>query len=327
MPELPEVETIVSDLRGLVVGKRIAGFESFWTRLTEPEPGALVAQRVTGARILAARRRGKFAVLDLDTGESLVISLRMTGRLLYRAPDDPADPHLRARIPLADGGELRFADTRKFGRIVVVPSERVGGNGERPRGPCPARGSLPPGAKLPLLERLGPEPLERAFTPARLARLLASRPRARIKPLLLDQAFLAGVGNIYANEALYRARIHPLRAAGALRPDQVRALHRGVRDALRRAIRLRGASIDDYRDARGVPGRMHLELLVHAREGEPCPRCRAAIRKSYVGGRGTYFCPRCQRAPIAGARGGAGNPLAGPRARRGNAAAARRPRP
>ena len=287
MPELPEVETIVRDLRRLVVGKRIAGFVSEWPRLTEPEPPSLVAERLIGARIIGTRRRGKFAVLDLDTGESLVISLRMTGQLLSRDAGAPQDRFVRARISFADGGELRFADIRKFGRFLLVPSDRI----VEPRDAEGRRDGAP------LHERLGPEPLSRSFTVERLAGMLGARPRAQLKPLLLDQTFIAGIGNIYANEALFRARVHPLRRAGELSPTQVRSLHQGIRDALRRGVSLRGASIDDYRDARGRKGRMHREFLAHGREGEPCPRCGRPIRKSYVGGRGTYWCASCQRAP------------------------------
>ncbi len=287
MPELPEVETIVRDLRRLVVGKRIAEFVAEWSGVTGIEPPELVAARVRGARIVGARRRGKLAVLDLDTGESLVISLRMTGRLLARAPGAPDDRSVRARFPLADGGELRFADTRKFGRILLAPSDAIGAGASvvtrRDGGP--------------LHERLGIEPLSPAFTPERFAALLRARPRAALKPLLLDQTFIAGIGNIYANEALFRARLHPLRRAGSLRAAQVRSLHAAIRDALRRAISLRGSSIDDYRDARGRRGRMQREFLMHGREGEPCPRCGRAIRKTYVGGRGTYSCAHCQRVP------------------------------
>lgn len=287
MPELPEVETIVRDLRTLVVGKRIAGFTSFWERVTEPEPAALVAQRITGAVIVGARRRGKLAVLDLDTGEALVISLRMTGRLLVRQPGAPDDVFVRARLDFADGTTLRFADTRKFGRMVVVPSSVI--SDAAPNGSRPRRG--------PLHERLGIEPMTPAFTTRALATSLRSRGRSRLKPLLLDQTVIAGIGNIYANEALFRARLHPLRLAGGLRAEQVAALRRGIRAALRRGIRLGGASIDDYVDARGGRGRMQEEFLVHGREGEPCPRCGGAVRKTYVGGRGTYWCASCQRAP------------------------------
>lgn len=286
MPELPEVETIVRDLRRLVVGKRIADFIAEWPGVTGVEPPELVRARVRDTHIVATRRRGKLAVLDLDTGDSVVISLRMTGQLLARPADAPPDRFVRARFRFAGDGELRFADTRKFGRIVVAPSDTVG------QGAAAARGA-------PLHERLGLEPLSRAFTVERFGAMLRARPRAALKPLLLDQTFLAGIGNIYANEALFRARLHPQRRAGTLRAAQIKTLHGGILDALARAIRLRGASIDDYRDGRGRRGRMQREFLVHDREGEPCPRCGRPIRKTYVGGRGTYWCGQCQRAPRA----------------------------
>jgi len=255
--------------------------------VTGPEPPELVAARVAAATITGTRRRGKLAILDLDTGESLVISLRMTGKLLVRAPDAPEDLYVRGRFMFESGTELRFADTRKFGRIIVVPSDAIRA--------ASADGARAKGA---LHERLGIEPLSRAFTTTRFARLLSARRRARLKPLLLDQTFIAGIGNIYANEALYRARIHPLRSAGSLRAEQIRRLHQSILAALRRAISLRGSSIDDYRDARGRRGRMQREFLVHGREDEPCGRCGRPIRKAWVGGRGTYWCPGCQRAPV-----------------------------
>lgn len=284
VPELPEVETIVRDLRRLVVGKRIADFVAEWRGVTGVEPPELVAARVRGARITGTRRRGKFAVLDLDTGESLIISLRMTGQLLSRSPAAPEDRFVRARFPFAEGGELRFADTRKFGRIVLAPSDTISDEVREAS------------REAQLHERLGIEPLSPAFTLERFAALLRTRPRSQLKPLLLDQTFIAGIGNIYANEALFRARIHPLRRAATLRAPQVRALHAGIVEALRRAIALRGSSIDDYRDGRGRRGRMQREFLVHGREGEPCVRCGRLVRKSYVGGRGTYWCAGCQRA-------------------------------
>jgi formamidopyrimidine-DNA glycosylase len=255
--------------------------------VTGAEPPELVDARVRGTRIVGARRRGKLAVLDLDSGESLVISLRMTGKLLVRATGASDDAYVRGRFRFESGRELRFADTRKFGRIVLVPRDQI-------RAPA-ARDGRRDGA---LHERLGVEPLSRAFTLERFGALLRARRRSRLKPLLLDQEFIAGIGNIYANEALYRARVHPLRSAGSLRGEQVRALHEAILAALRRAISLRGSSIDDYRDARGRRGRMQREFLVHGREDEPCPRCGRPIRKAWIGGRGTYWCPGCQRAPV-----------------------------
>jgi formamidopyrimidine-DNA glycosylase len=255
--------------------------------VTGAEPAELVDARVRGTTIVRARRRGKLAVLDLDSGESLVISLRMTGKLLVRDGAAAADPYVRGHFRFESGKELRFSDTRKFGRIVLVPREQI-------RAAAASDGKRN-GA---LHERLGVEPLSGAFTLDRFRALLAARRRSRLKPLLLDQEFIAGIGNIYANEALYRARVHPLRSAGTLRAEQVRALYDGILASLRRAIALRGSSIDDYRDARGRRGRMQREFLVHGREDEPCQRCGRPIRKAWVAGRGTYWCPSCQRAPV-----------------------------
>jgi formamidopyrimidine-DNA glycosylase len=282
VPELPEVETIARQLRALVVDRTISDFESRWIRLTEPVPADHVAARLRGRRVTAVRRRGKFVVFDLDGGDALVVSLRMTGKLLYGV-DDVDERYVRGQIHFADGTVLRFSDTRKFGRIAVVDALTLGADGAWPR------------AKAPLHASLGPEPLARAFTVTRLRELLRGRSRAAIKPLLLDQRAIAGIGNIYAIEALWRARIHPLRKAGSLRPADVARLHEAIRWALRKGIRLGGASPSDYVDARGNRGRMQREFQVYGRAGEPCPRCGRAIVRTVVGGRGTFHCPRCQR--------------------------------
>ena len=284
MPELPEVETIARQLRGLVVDRTISEFESRWVRLTEPEPAEVVNARLRGRRISDVRRRGKFVVFDLDGGEALVVSLRMTGKLLYGAADVD-ERYVRGEIRFADGTALRFSDTRKFGRMAVVDAATLEGNGDRRR------------AKMPLHASLGQEPLARGFTAAWLRALLRRRPRAAIKVLLLDQRAIAGIGNIYAIEALWRARIHPLRKAGSLRTAEIVRLHEAIRWALRKGIRLGGASRNDYVDARGNKGRMQREFQVYSRVGEPCPRCGRAIVRTVVGGRGTFHCPRCQRAP------------------------------
>jgi len=287
VPELPEVETIARQLRGLVVGRTVRSFRSEWHRLTEPEPAALVAGRLRGRRISAVRRRGKFVVLEVGGGDALIVSLRMTGQLLFRPEGDrTAHPHRRALIAFADGTGLEFADIRKFGRMTLVPvSELDGLDVTRRR------------AGAPLHRHLGREPLERAFTASWLTAFLRERGRSAIKPLLLDQTGIAGIGNIYAIEALWRARIHPLRLAGSLRADEVLRLHEALRWVLRKGIRLGGASRRDYRDANGAQGRMQREFQVYGRAGEPCPRCGAEIRRTVVGGRGTFHCPRCQRAP------------------------------
>jgi len=286
MPELPEVETIARQLRELVVGRRISEFSSLWHRVTEPLPAKHFAKRLVGREITGVGRRGKFVVLELDGGEALIVSLRMTGKLLFREASSPEDAYVRAVVGFADGTFLRFADTRKFGRMAIVdvrdlseePHERV--------------------AHAPLHGSLGVEPLSRRFTRRSFAELLARRGRAAIKPLLLDQRAIAGVGNIYAIEAIWRARIHPRRTAGSLRPLEVARLHEAIKWVLRKGIRFGGASRRDYVDARGNAGRMQQEFNVYGRAGEPCPRCGRAIVRTVVGGRGTFNCPRCQRASI-----------------------------
>ncbi len=291
MPELPEVETIARQLRRLVVGRTIRHFSSEWHRLTEPEPADLFAARLAGRPIRTVRRRGKFVVLDLDGGEALIVSLRMTGQLLFHDKAAETHPYRRAHIAFADGTTLEFADTRKFGRMAIVDAASLDGAGRRRRHPGE-----------PLHRYLGVEPLSRRFTVAWLRAALRERPRTAIKPLLLDQTFIAGVGNIYAIEALWRARIHPLRAAGPLRANEVERLHEAMRWVLRKGIRFGGASRRDYRDARGKKGRMQHEFSVYGRAGEPCPRCGAEIVRTVVGGRGTFHCPRCQRHPRGAAR-------------------------
>ena len=283
MPELPEVETIARQLRGLVVDRTISEFESRWVRLTEPEPAEVVGARLRGRRISDVRRRGKFIVFDLDGGEALVVSLRMTGKLLYEVADVD-ERYVRGAIRFADGTALRFSDTRKFGRMAVIDAAALEAKTERR-------------ARMPLHSSLGQEPLGRAFTVPWLRALLRRRPRAAIKVLLLDQRAIAGIGNIYAIEALWRARIHPLRKAGSLRPAEIERLHEAIRWALRKGIRMGGASRSDYVDARGRKGRMQREFQVYSRAGEPCPRCGREIVRTVVGGRGTFHCPRCQRAP------------------------------
>jgi len=230
------------------------------------------------------RRRGKFVVFDLDGGDALVVSLRMTGKLLYGV-EDVDERYVRGQILFADGTALRFSDTRKFGRMAVVDAAALETRTELRR------------PKMPLHSSLGQEPLARGFTPAWLRALVRRRPRAALKVLLLDQRAIAGIGNIYAIEALWRARIHPLRKAGSLRAAEVARLHEAIRWALRKGIRLGGASRRDYVDARGQEGRMQREFQVYARAGEPCARCGRAIVRSVVGVRGTFHCTRCQRAP------------------------------
>ncbi|MBI2324676.1 MAG: bifunctional DNA-formamidopyrimidine glycosylase/DNA-(apurinic or apyrimidinic site) lyase [Chloroflexi bacterium] len=286
MPELPEVETIARQLHGLVTGRTVAHFRSEWHRLTEPEPADLFAARLEGRTITGVRRRAKFVVLELDGADALIVSLRMTGQLLFRDREMKAHPYRRAHIAFADGTALEFADTRKFGRMAIVDGAALDGIGQRRRR-----------VGEPLHRYLGVEPLSRRFTVRWLREFLQRRGRAAIKPLLLDQTGIAGIGNIYAIEALWRARVHPLRKAGSLGADEVERLHEALRWVLRKGIRFGGASRRDYRDARGKEGRMQQEFNVYDQAGEPCPRCGAEVMRTVVGGRGTFHCPRCQRVP------------------------------
>jgi formamidopyrimidine-DNA glycosylase len=297
MPELPEVETIRRQLEPVVVGRRIGSAEVLDERWTRPLPPRDVERALRGRVIEAVERRGKYLLLRLDGGRALAMHLRMTGNLLLRLPRPDGDQavadlmktdsdgaprlhesrpeprHLRARLLLEDGSELLFVDARRFGHAVVLE-----------------------GAELHeyFATRLGVEPLSEELTAAEIARLAAGR-RAPLKSFLLNQLGIAGIGNIYADEALHRAELHPLSPAGSLKPEDCERLRLGIVEALETGLSAGGASVDDYRDARGGRGTMQDEFLVHTREGKPCPRCGAEIRRIVVAGRSTYFCPSCQR--------------------------------
>lgn len=275
MPELPEVETIVGKLkrgkaieRGLPaypppIGRVFTSVWTDWPRAAFPSAEA-IAQGLPDHRIESIGRRGKYVVISLSSGH-LLIHLKMSGRLDVVKAGTPRGKHVHYVFALDNGYELRFNDARKFGRVYLVddPAEVTGA--------------------------LGPEPLDGAFT-LRIFRQMMQRKSGALKPLLLDQTFIAGIGNIYADEALWRARLHPLRPANSLGPDQVAALYRGIRQALSDGIRHEGAAIDwvypegNYQD----------HFRVYGRAGRPCRRCGALIRRMVVGQRGTHFCPRCQ---------------------------------
>ena len=285
MPELPEVETIARQLAELVTGRTIAAFASDWERITEPEPVPLVAARLAGRRIEAVRRRGKLVVFGLDGGDALCTSLRMTGRFTFKELGDAAPERFtRATFTFTDGTALDYVDMRKLGRMALVDAAEIAGDdagGDRT-------------IKAPLHLAMGREPLSRSFTAAWLRSFLRRRRRAAIKPLLLDQRGVAGIGNIYASEALWRARIHPLRSAGSLGPEEVASLREAITWVLRKAIRLHGSTLRTYRDSSGKKGGMQKEFVVYDRGGEPCDRCGTPIEKTRAGGRGTCFCPSCQ---------------------------------
>ena len=273
MPELPEVETVRRRIAPLVESATIAGAEIVDPRLTRPVSPSLVADALVGERIAAVERRGKYLLWRLGSGRTLVVHLRMTGSLLhFPAGDLPADAYRRATLALDTGAAVGYRDVRRFGTWELLDDGHL-----RPY----------------LASRLGPEPLAPSFTSARLARIVAER-RAPIKAVLLDQRRIAGIGNIYADEALWRARIHPRRPAGELDAAEVARLHRAVRAALRRGVELSGSTLRDYVTPDGEGGGMQHEFHVYGRLGEPCDRCGRPIERIVVGGRGTWFCPRCQ---------------------------------
>jgi formamidopyrimidine-DNA glycosylase len=277
MPELPEVETIRRQLEPNVRDRVIADVQVLDALWCSPRAPGEVERAVRGRRIEGLDRRGKYLIMKLEGDRFLVMHLRMTGNLLrIPAEQDDARPYTRVRLVLDNGDRIVFTDLRRFGTGIVLEGEAA--------------------LEQYLGARLGPEPLERSFTPEVLKRQAAGR-KAPVKAFLLDQSRIAGIGNIYADEALWRARIHPLRPAGSLRAPELARLHEAIVDTLNAGIESFGASIDRYRDANGERGEMQNRFLVHLREGEPCPRCGAPVVKLRAAGRGTYVCRSCQRAP------------------------------
>lgn len=283
MPELPEVETVVRGLRATLPGRRILSVRLGKTDFID-DPAAL-GDHLPGRRVLAVERIGKFICVELagrgerapDAGPAqksapdlhLLVHLGMTGRLAVRHPSEPVVPHTHGFFELDNGNELRYTDIRRFGRILLVPD-----------------------AGLPEFQgRLGRDAL---FVSAReFSRQLTGR-RARIKAFLLDQKSLRGMGNIYADESLWRARIHPARPAADLNAQEIARLHQAIRRVLRAAIKLGGSSISDFLDAEGKRGSYQMRHRVYGREGEQCFRCGTVIQRILVAGRSSHFCPRCQ---------------------------------
>jgi formamidopyrimidine-DNA glycosylase len=292
MPELPEVETVARDLARWVTGATIEDAEVDWERsIRHPLPPERFIAELRGATIRRVGRRAKTVLIHLEDGRVMTVALRMTGALIVAPPSTPPDPYARVVFRLADGRELRYRDVRKFGRIGLW--ESGGLRVSRRRRLAEAREPYRVGD---VFARHGPEPLARTFSAERLAERLRGR-SARLKSLLLDQSFIAGVGNIYADEALWRARLHPLRTADSLRAEEVRRLHRSIRSVLRQAVRYRGASFSDYVGIDGEPGRNAEQLKVYRRTDQPCLRCGGPISRIVVGQRSTHFCPRCQPLP------------------------------
>jgi len=274
VPELPEVETIVADLRPHLVGRTIVRCElNFPTIVRHPEPEEFV-DAVVGMRIDSVGRRGKYILIGLTNDLLLVVHLGMTGQLRLVDPVAPLANHTHAVFFLDDGRQLRYRDPRRFGRLLLGTEQ-----------------ALLSSKKMP---RLGPEPIDPEFAPDELYRRLRTR-RAAIKAVLLDQGAIAGVGNIYADESLHKARLRPDRIAGSLSKKSARRLHESLRESLTVAIANRGSSVDTYRDAWGEIGGQQEKLLVYGRAGEPCFTCGRPLSAIRIAGRTTVFCRRCQR--------------------------------
>jgi formamidopyrimidine-DNA glycosylase len=274
MPELPEVETIRRQLAPAIEGRRLERIDVRDPRWCEPAPPEAVADALNGRIVERLGRRGKYLIASFEEDIHLVMHLRMTGNLLLVPADQEDPPYVRVVMDVEGGKRVLFVDVRRFGTgDVLLGSDAL--------------------AEY-FASRLGVEPLSPDFT-ADALRALARGRKQPVKAFLLTQERVAGVGNIYADEALFRARIHPLRPVGNLRRPQIAALRDAVVETLEAGIDAKGASIDDYRHVDGAEGSFQDRFLVHTREGEPCPRCGATIRKLRAAGRGTYICPRCQR--------------------------------
>ncbi len=269
MPELPEVETIKNELLPHVLGRKITGVTLLWDKMVRQPPAKEFLPRVIGQRITGLSRRGKYLFFHLLGGDVLVMHMKMTGSLLV----DPTDDRFtRAIFYLDNGVALHFWDPRKFGVMWLDKDESA------------------------VEAMLGPEPLEDGFTSEVLAGLLRQR-TAPVKPVLLDQSVIAGIGNMYADEALFEAKIHPLKPAGKLTGEEIKRLHGAIRHVLRKALEKKGASVRNYIRPDGSPGTAHDEFNVAHGVGKNCPRCGTPIQRIVVRGRGTYLCPQCQRRP------------------------------
>ena len=269
MPELPEVETAVRALRRPLIGQTFTEVRNYWPRHLVGLDLSELQRRLHGRSVLAVNRRAKYLVFSLSDGETLIIHLKMSGHLAVVDATEPPDKYAHTVFGLDNGRELRFRDTRKFGRVYLTqnPDEILG--------------------------HLGPEPLEPAFTVAVLQTRLQNRKRV-LKPLLLDQTFVAGIGNIYADESLFYAGLHPERRANTLTPAEIASLHAAIQKVLRMGIDREGASINSYVKPDGEKGDMQNAVAVFRRTGESCYYCGSIIHRIKLGGRSTHFCPICQ---------------------------------
>ena len=270
MPELPEVETVKNELLPYVVGQHITGVTLDWEGVVRQPPANEFCSRLIGQKINNISRRGKYLIFSLSSGSLLIIHLKMTGSLLISQDSSPPPKYTRAIIKLDKGTSIFFRDPRKFGKMWLTEKTED------------------------IVGKLGPEPLESGFTPQVLAKRLAKR-KAPIKAILLDQNFVAGIGNMYADEALFRAKIHPEKPGNNLSPEEIERLHQAIQHVLRTAIGNKGASVENYFRPDGTLGTAHFEFQVAHRRGvETCRICGTPIEREPIRNRGSYFCPKCQ---------------------------------
>jgi formamidopyrimidine-DNA glycosylase len=267
MPELPEVETIKNELSPFIIGHTVKGVDIFWDKMVRQPSLEEFKRRVVGKKITALSRRGKYLFFHLDGDGVLVMHMKMTGSLLVNPSEDKFS---RAVFHLDNGAAIHFWDPRKFGVMWLDDNTSA------------------------VASELGPEPLDPAFTPTVLSKLMKDR-KAPVKAVLLDQSIIAGIGNMYADEALFAAKLHPLKPAGGLSAEEISRLHHAIRQVLRRALTRGGASVRNYIRPDGRPGTAHDEFVVAHGVGKNCPGCGGPIERIVVRGRGTYICPRCQR--------------------------------
>ena len=274
MPELPEVETVKRTLEKKLAGLTFEAVKLHMPKIVRLPTPEEFADSLAGKKITRLGRRGKYLLLHLSGGLTLVIHLRMTGRLVYTTPKTPLEKHTHAVFALSNGDQLRYTDIRQFGRMMLAPTAELD--------------------EMPGLKTLGVEPLSGNFTREFMKKELKRR-RTRLKTLLLDQSFIAGLGNIYVDEALHRAGLHPERLAVGLSPRETTHLYQAIKDVLNEGINNRGTSFRDYVDGDGRPGNYQEKLAVYSKEGKPCLKCGKPINRIRVAGRSSYFCPHCQK--------------------------------
>ncbi len=270
MPEMPEVETIRRELIPSLVGRGILAVEFLWPPVAANLPAEVMAEKLQKQSIVDIRRRGKYLIFDLEEKSHLIVHLRMTGQLRIYSQPTAAEKHTHVVMEFDNRAQMHYWDVRKFGRFYYVKDEKQ------------------------ILGRLGPEPLSESWTSESFADALRHH-RAPIKSTLLNQGVVAGLGNIYADEALFFAGIHPLRPASSLTTEEVQQLHHAVRYVLRQALKARGSTFSTYRRPNEETGNYQLQHQVFRRTGQPCPICGTPIERIKVGGRSTHFCPECQR--------------------------------